>query len=80
MPKSETQSTIPNMALIGQGIQYAVKDGVLLLAIAIDADTVGKASPSSSGKTKLVANTSGHTMVPGLGGLKLNLTLTAPNT
>lgn len=59
-------------------MEITYKDGIVTVTMRADEATVRAAPRSSSGKTKIVATTSGFMGVSGSGGLKLSLNLTAP--
>lgn len=60
--------------LIGRNVEAEVKNGVLYLAIPLGE----KGMPSSTGKTEVVATTEGNKSIPGMGDLKLGLTMFRP--
>lgn len=57
------------MAKVGRNIEASVKDGKLTLVIDLKAETW----PSGSGKTDMVATTSGNLAIDGTDGLVLGL-------
>ncbi len=55
-------------------VNGTVKDGYLTLVIKVDEATIAKAEPSKSGKSKMVATTSGFV---GFGGVRASVNVIA---
>ncbi len=55
---------------LGDGVQFAVADGVLHLRVTLDA---AAARPSASGKMVLAGNTGGWATIPGADGWRTNI-------
>lgn len=72
MPKEETQAQAQTQAFdfqpLGDGIKYAVHDGHLIVAVAMQGGR-----PSASGKMILTGSTGGWKDIPGTN-LRMNLT------
>lgn len=78
MAKDTPTTTGPIFYPMGQGMQYALDNGVLLLAIPVTKDAIAAAHLSASGKTRILATTSGFVPIPGTSGVKVGLNVTAP--
>ena len=59
-------------------LRFAANNGVLLVEIDISADARAKASPSKTGKTKLLGTTNGWLAIPGSDGVRVSINVTAP--
>ena len=57
-----------------ENVKTDLIDGVLTIRCVVDPEQVD-IQPSKSGKTDVIATTGGAQLVPGSGGLKINLTV-----
>ena len=57
-----------------ENVKVDLTDGVLTIRCVVDPEKVD-IQPSKSGKTEVFATTGGAQLVPGSGGLKINLTV-----
>lgn len=57
-----------------RNVKYEVKGNTLHIEVALDGDL----GPSASGKTKLIASSSGNQEIPGFPGVKVGVTAFGP--
>lgn len=77
-PNKPADTPAQNFAPLGNGLSYAVVDNAVILRIPCDAATIAKASPSKTGKNRILATTSGFASIPGTNGVRIGLNVIAP--
>lgn len=76
--KPNKPETPANFTALGQGLSYAVVDNAVILRIPCDAASIAKASPSKSGKNRILASTQGFASIPGTNGVRVGINVIAP--